>query len=266
MRYVGFGVVRAVWVTLGVAGTGGAGCTDPDANPPGSSKSNHAAPAEALSAQAAKAGPKASLHSHMQEHFVRVDRMQKAVVAGELELAYAQARWLAEHQPHTDLPAGWEPYIEMMQNGARKVIEAETLADAAVATARVAGACGSCHIANRANVKLGYEPSPNGADAEEELLHHQWAANRLWDAVVSRSDELWKLGAHALEHSRVVPASLSGTPSPDSDLARAVTRFDGLTTQIQRAQTPNERVEALGAYLGSCVGCHQVTSRGPDAW
>lgn len=220
----------------------------------------------AASAPAAET-PSAPLHAHMQEHFVRVDQLQKAIVAGDLDAAQKHADWVATHPPHDDLPAGWKPHVAMMRARARDVLEASELDRAALATARVAGTCGSCHAANDADVKLGAEPEPRPGDGVEDRMKlHQWAADRMWDAVVSRSDDLWDMGVGAMSGAPVAPAALDGEPSEGSQLAAVLDEYRALSEVAKKAATPEARVEALGAYLSTCIGCHQVSEQGPEAW
>lgn len=241
-------------------------CTDPSSKGPPKSEAA-SAPSDKAPKADAKKTPTRSLHAHMQEHFVKVDQLQKAVVAGDLEAAQRHARWVAEHEPHDGLPGGWEPYVEQMQEEARTVLRAEALSAAAQATARVAGTCGSCHAANEADLRLGVEPEPEmGDELSLAMRKHQWAADRLWDAVVSRSDELWKLGVEAMGASQVKPKDLEGEPTAGSDLQKVLARFRALAPKAEAAETPEARVEVLGAYLSTCVGCHGEVEKGPEAW
>lgn len=244
--------------------------TDPEAKPT-DPKAALPKPAPGVAAKdapdEASGAASPSLHAHMQEHFVRVDQLQKAIVAGDLDAARAHAEWVASHEPHEDLPKGWEPHVRSMRSEAQTVASARTLSVAALATARVAGTCGSCHAAYDASLRLGAEPEPEmGTDAELAMQRHQWAADRMWDAVVSRSDELWQRGVAALDGAVVVPEALSGEPSADSQLAQVVSGYEALAPRARAAATPEARVEVLGDYLATCTGCHEVAERGPEAW
>ena len=236
------------------------GCADPEPAPPAAPEPDTEAEAEELArtGTAEESGHELSLHSHMQEHFVKVDEMRLAVVHGDLAEAKIKAEWMANHPPHDDLPKGWEPYVEM-RDQSRKVVQKEGLPEVALATARVAGTCGSCHMANKAQVHLGAAPEP---DDHEPLEHHMWAAERLWDAVVSQSDQLWKMGVASLNDA-ALPADMK---EPPPSLAKAKARFSALQTAARKADSPAARVEVLGSYLGQCVGCHQESKRAPNAF
>jgi len=238
--------------------------TSAESEPPEAAEPKGAATAPA------KGGTKPSevpLHAHMQEHFVRVDQLQKAVVAGDLAAAKKHARWVLEHEPHADLPDGWEPFVAAMRAESKKVVDADGLDPIARATARVAGTCGSCHAAAKAEVSLGIEPEPEmGGGIALAMQKHQWAADRMWDAVVSRSDRLWVRGAEALAESEITPADLEGEPSQGSELSAVLAQFEALKPEAEAAKTPEERVDVLGAYLSTCLGCHSVIEKGPTAW
>ncbi|MEM1026165.1 MAG: hypothetical protein AAF627_18350 [Myxococcota bacterium] len=255
---------------LALSGSFGLSCSEPT-----DSTSSHDAksPPEALAQKAEKKATvghhdekdsahaaKAGLHAHMQEHFVRVDEMRLALVRGDVDKARSLARWLAEHPPHSELPRGWEPYFEMMRSQARKLMEEQTLAEAALDAARVAGTCGSCHIANHAQVHLGAEPEP--AD-HAPLEHHMWAAERLWDSVVSQSDELWSMGASSLGQASVLPPQMK---NPPASMAKAKAAFAKLQAAASSARSPNARVEVMGAYLAQCQSCHQQAKAALDAF
>jgi len=95
---------------------------------------------------------------------------------------------------------------------------------------------------------------------------HQWAADRMWDAVVSRSDELWKMGVEALSTASVAPTALKGEPSEGSKLEAVLTEYRSVAKIAGEAASADARVEALGKYLSTCIGCHQVSEQGPEAW
>ncbi|HJL41256.1 MAG TPA: hypothetical protein RMG48_08115 [Myxococcales bacterium LLY-WYZ-16_1] len=231
-------------------------CTETRSGPDESGPEKASAPST-QPAETAKSEPaveEGSLHSHMQEHFVRVDQVQKAVVDGDLEEARRHAKWLAEHEPHSGLPEGWPAHLQDMQEEARAVLSGDGVGPMASATARLAGTCGSCHAAVGARVRLGAPKRPKAA-----IELHAWAADRLWDGVVSRSDGLWDAGVDALAASGVRPES--DRVASKADLKQALQAFEPLPGRAQKAERPKDRVEVLGAYLGTCVACHGALKR-----
>ncbi|MGF1511679.1 MAG: hypothetical protein ACFB9M_19460 [Myxococcota bacterium] len=183
--------------------------------------------------------------------------MKNALVQGELEEAQNQARWLAEHEAHGDLPPGWEPYFEAMQSQARKVLAAQDTTEAAIGTARVAGTCGSCHSAMEAKVRFGFEAPPPSELDPEDPAHHAWAALRMWDALVSRSDSLWRRGVAVLSRARVTPP-IRNPPAEGSDLHQALVSFRSMVAAAEVADAAGSRGEVFGHYLGSCNHCHTL--------
>lgn len=223
-------------------------CTDPKGpEPTRSAPSSNPTPEPDRSPASLTEG---SLHSHMQEHFVRVDQVKTAVVEGDLDEARRHAQWLAEHEAHSELPQGWEPFLAEMQNQAKAVMEAEEVSKMSAATAALAGTCGSCHAGLEASVRLGAPKAP-----EDPVKLHAWASYRLWDAVVSRSEDLWKEGSKALSK-----ASLGDGPALKSHLKTA----EAAVSRIQTAEDPSAQVQALGEYLGTCQGCHQAAAGAED--
>lgn len=186
----------------------------------------------------------ATLHGHMHEHFVRVDRLQKAVIAGRLDDARAEARWLVEHEAHDALPPGWEPHIAAMRKASQSALDAKSVDDAAMAAASIAGTCGSCHANNGAQVRLGFADMPEaGDDLAASIRMHQWAADRMWDAVVSQSDELWAKGLDAL--ATTIRREPEGLPEHGN--------FSELLERARAAKTPNDRVTVLGQHIAACA-------------
>jgi len=212
-------------------------------------------------------GDAKAIHQRMQENFIRADELQKAVIAGDLDEAREKARWIATHSAVQGLPNGWLAHITAMRRAARSVVDARDLEAAARGTAFVAGACGSCHLVQLGGADLGAEPLPQRAASATELKmkRHQWAADRMWDAVVSGRSAMWEDAVETLESTRLRPSDLDERGPPER-LAELVGRLDGVVERAKRANAPDARVRVLGAFLATCSSCHQMVEGGPEAW
>lgn len=239
-----------IWIaSLGLA------CTESPtpkeaAEPPKAAAASKPAAAEAPKAEAeptSEEGGTVALHAHMHEHFVRLDRLQKAVVRGDLEGARGEARWLAEHEAHADLPKGWEPHIQAMRKAAQDMLSSSA-GEAAHAAARVADSCGGCHAANEARVNLGYPPFPT-TEPKKVQEQVQWVADRFWDAVVSGSDELWSQGIEGLQ---TVSAALK-EPKEAQAPGAAAPAWKSVLEGARGAEDRESRVKVLGDQLQACA-------------
>ena len=84
---------------------------------------------------------------HMHLHAQQLDRLNRALAAGDLDAAQTPAYWLSRHEGMNVFPADWQPQLEEMRAAALAVEAASDLAEAIAAAARVAEACEACHKA-----------------------------------------------------------------------------------------------------------------------
>lgn len=198
----------------------------------------------------------------MAHHFADVLEIQRAVIAGDLSSVRSPARRLVERtDPH---PASWRPYVAGNVALAEAALAARGLEEAARAAAGLANNCGECHAA----VGLGPElvaaglPSADVGDAPQHMLRHEWAAERMGDALVSHSDKAWRAGAEALYDAPLRPTIL---PADSNQLAM----FDALAGRVHvlgaRARTTvawPDRAAMYGELLATCAACHRGLTPG----
>jgi len=200
----------------------------------------------------------------MAHHFADVRAIEEAVIAGDLYGVRSPARRLVER---TDpYPESWRPYMAGNLRLAEAALAARNLEDAARAAAGLVDNCGECHAAvglGPALVAAGLPPSD--PEAPSTMLRHQWAADRLRDALLTRGDPAWRAGAEALAGA---PLRASALPAEVNDPAQ----FDALATRVHelggRARTSAAwpaRADIYGELLTTCAACHRglVASRTP---
>ena len=199
---------------------------------------------------------------HMADHLTVVERMQEAVVRGQLQLVHDQGAWLAEHPEHAPLTDA-EPALARLRAAAQLAATAPDLPAAATATAQVGGACAACHAERGAIVAFAWEPEPEDAPAlARQMQRHQWAAARLWQGAVGPSDQLWDEGVAALATLRLDVGPLVSGAHGDEVKAR-VAKLRALATQASHVDSFDTRIRLYGELLDTCVGCHQLVR--PDA-
>lgn len=215
----------------------------------------------------AAGGDDRAIHQRMQENFIRADQLQKAIIAGDLEAAKRNGRWLATHMGTRGLPDAWIAHITAMRRAAQAVVDAPDIEGASRATAYVAGACGSCHLIQLGGRDLGAEPLPRAGASKTELLmkRHQWAVDRMWDAVVSGKESRWDEAVDLLERSALSPKDFD-RPRAKPALTEYTRRLSRIVERARGARAPDVRVKVLGDFLATCSGCHRALDAGPEAW
>ncbi len=199
-----------------------------------------------------------TIQHHMQEHFAKVSAVKTAVIAGDFESAREPAEWLAEHDAYEALPGDWEPHVAALQEAAQRVAGASDLATAAVATADMGKACGTCHQALNEGAQFTVVSVPTeDSGVVAHMLRHEWAAQRLWEGLIGPSDEAWTRGAETLDE---LPLRPQGAAPEVTEWANTVHAVGEAAMQAADLDT---RAQLYGELLGSCAQCHRALGRGP---
>ncbi|MCX5744584.1 MAG: hypothetical protein NT062_19000, partial [Proteobacteria bacterium] len=70
-----------------------------------------------------------TLKDHMQQHFMAITELQRAIARGYLDKAKEQATWIETHAEHPQ--PGWEAYLDELHAAAGEVAKAPDLPTAA---------------------------------------------------------------------------------------------------------------------------------------
>lgn len=258
-------MMRKLPILLGtflLLGAGACKKEPPPAAPPAPPPADPAPAAAATPAKETVVSFTADPHRHMKEHFARATQMQDAVLAGNLNQAQVQARWLASHKEET--PDSWQPYVKTFQSQARAVAEAKTIDEAAAAVGQMAANCGDCHAAHKAKPNIGSSRIIGQAGSVKEHMTAQLEAlDRLGDGLMIPSDQAWNEGAKLLAKVAVSQKALQkeGLDKADSAPVLAET-LRTLSASATKATTKGERSTAYAQLLTTCVACH-VSVRNP---
>lgn len=202
--------------------------------------------------------------AHMQDHFAKVDELQRAVIAGNLEATKAPAKWLSEHAAMPGMPDDWKPYLPALREAAGAAAGATDLVTAARATAQVGAACGECHSALGAHVQFDIERAlPEGGDAVSHMQRHVWASGRLWEGLVVPSGEVWQSGAQALDEVPLVPEEVTEDSAVFAEVKATANHVHDLGKAARQAGDGASRAAVYAEFLATCARCHQIT--GTDA-
>jgi mono/diheme cytochrome c family protein len=205
----------------------------------------------------------ATLKSHMDEHFSYIREVQDAIVRGDIEMAKAPARWIAEH-PETGVPANTAAQVAAMRSAANDVVNASDLRTAASGAALLLAVCGDCHAAASVKPKMppeGVVPAVTGPKAH--MVEHQHAVNLLYRGLAAPSDVEWKKGAEALKGS---PLGAKEIPEAAEAIA-AETQVHDLANRALEAKNQSAKAAVYGEVIGTCASCHGLHGRvwGPGA-
>lgn len=199
--------------------------------------------------------------AHMQDHFGRSADLLAAVVAGDVAGAKAQADWLAEHETHPSL-RGWEPSVAELRAAARPGPLMDLAAMARVA-ANVGAACGSCHQKTKSIPSFASVPSPgSGSRAEERMLLHKWAADRMWEGLIAPSDDLWSRGVEAMAIAPLHDDEILKNASAAPEIVAQAEAVHELANDASNATTPQARADAFARFLENCATCHARVGMG----
>ncbi len=211
------------------------------------------------------AEPPPGPHLHMQQHMEAVTNARNAVILGDVDEAKGPMSWLAEHEPPADkMPRGWQPYMAAIQGHATKAASAENVPEVAELVALTARECGACHTSMGAKPTFATLPVPGGDGVKAHMARHQWAADRMWEGIISADGDRWRDGAMTLLEDPLHELSLPGTspvPGAVSILGDKLHNLgeEGLGTMDDAAQA-----RLYGEVIAACGTCHSVTGGGPE--
>ena len=204
------------------------------------------------------------LGAHMDEHFGAAVDVQTAVIRGDLAEAVEQAAWLANHPVPSDLPNRVLTHVGELRAAARDASSATSIAQAAAATARVGVACGACHASSAAGPGfLPGSPPELGPDVATRMTGHIWATDRMWEGLISPSEESWQTGAAILSASLLSPRLVTDDSTEVARMNAIVEEVAGIATFAQRTAEWERRGALYGQLLPNCSACHEIVGVDP---
>jgi hypothetical protein len=145
----------------------------------------------------------------MRDRYDALRIMEHHLVQGDLDTVREYAVGLALDRD----AAGVEPWaaeLARMRAAAHALGVAISVEEAAKREAALAASCGRCHLASGA----GLDVVPRALSADEptaiaRMARHQWAADRLWQAMIVPSDRAWREGMEVLASTPLPPTELA---------------------------------------------------------
>lgn len=206
----------------------------------------------------------ATVQARMKDHEKHGEAMRDAVARGNLNGAKAEAQLLAELQLEGPTSGLWKDMLDAMKAAAARSDGATDLTDAGRDVGLVARTCGDCHNRFGRPGLIVAPPGAPGSGARASMQRHQWAAERLWDALVVPSDDAWNAGALALAQAPLVPEQLTPGKSPVPRVGELAQTVHNLALKAATTQRVEARADVYGEVLATCAECHSWLGGGPN--
>ncbi len=217
----------------------------------------------------------------MKEHAALSIVARNALIQGDLAVAQQSMRKLTFFMEHVPFPEQGKEYARITRELAGQVREAGDHEEACMAFARLSYACGQCHHALDRGPPIKLEPAPQGEDLKMHMQRHNWAIERMWEALLSDSPAAFQAAAGVLAES-----PLHGPRAPDRENPPGTTRLayevhdlafaaavEGKAREDEYVPKPGEQVEEepttrgqaeiFGRLLSACDQCHTLVDAKP---
>ncbi len=204
----------------------------------------------------ASSDPPPGIGPRMTRHFEDSVRIKDAVIAGELDELRAPALRLLEAEG--DSPPSWRPFIAANIRRAKELLVAGDLKVAAVSAAGLARTCGDCHAAIKGpEFPARVAPALTSHDPKQRMRRHQWAADRLWEAMIAHSDAAWTVGTAALTDAALLRDDDPPGVEIEGDPIVVEEKLRAFGARAAATRDWDERVVVYGEFLSTCAACHE---------
>jgi cytochrome c553 len=228
-----------------------AGCTPPDeaAFPDPRLAQRHTTRRDAADEQGAtpRLERPGMVRFHMERHFDDLRTVERLLVAGKLGEATTLAHMLTRPANDPGL-ATWKDEAGRVAAAATAVEHASTLDQALQREPLIGAACGACHERTHARLRFTTAPAPpDRPGPEARMARHQWAVDRLWEALVGADELRWTAGLQIL----------ATTPSPEVQ-PREAAHLQALARAAltSPSSSASSRATVYGDMLATCAACH----------
>jgi len=196
-----------------------------------------------------------SVERRMAEHFVATSVMREALVHGDLD-GFARAAAIIATESDSTTPS------TKVRDAASRAREAKTLDAAANALGELGLACASCHREHGGPKAVPGEAPEAKKGIEAQMARHRWAAEVMWQGLISPSDEAWSKGTEVFATAPLVTSAVDPKAETAAQLSvlGVATRAHFLGEAAREAYTPEARAKALGEIYATCAECHRVAA------
>lgn len=93
------------------------------------------------------------------------------------------------------------------------------------------------------------------------MQRHQWAAERMWQALITPSEEAWIKGTEAMADAPLAPEQLAPERSTPAEIKSLSRRVHSLAEDARGSRDINVWVARYGEMLTTCAECHRALGR-----
>jgi len=197
---------------------------------------------------------------HMRDHYDDLRVMERHLVENDLDTVrdYAFSIAIDKGDPELDT---WNAQLAAMRAAAYSLGTAEGQDEACRREPRLAAKCGECHRDSGAVPELEVAPlPPDEPNALARMDRHQWAADRLWQAMITSEDRAWRDGLDVLAATPLPTVELTTVAAPDAGpkIRELGLRMQRLAKQARTAGSLEDRATQYGEILVVCSRCHAL--------
>ncbi len=202
----------------------------------------------------------------MAEHFIKANEARQALIGDDLDGARTAMAWLADNNPGGEsLPDIVQGFLTQMRSNAGTFGDATTLTEASIAFAQTAQQCGECHAAVENGPSFTAPPMPEGDSLPAQMQRHAWAADRMWEGLITQDEALFERGTAILEEVNLGPEELpQGVLEPERVTA-LITHIQELGQEAESAEDWDTRANLYGRFIATCSTCHRAMGVGAFA-
>ena len=179
--------------------------------------------------------------------------IEQLLIAGKLAEGTALAFLLVRTTDDPGL-APWADRDQRVADAAQFLVEAPSVDEALRREVQVAAECAGCHAA--AQVARTLRPAPavvaDDGTRATRMARHVWAVDRLWEGLVTPSDERWTRGLEVLASAPMPFSARSDAPL----LAAQLQKIAQHQLAGRAASDLDDHAAAYGDLLVTCTACH----------
>jgi cytochrome c553 len=202
----------------------------------------------------------AAVAIHMRDRYEDLRVMERHLVEGDLDVVREYAFSLAVDKGDPEI-AQWNDRFAAMRQAAYQLATSAGLEEAWQREPRLAATCGRCHRDAGAVLALETPPLPDDDGTSlARMDRHQWAADRLWQAMITSADDAWREALDVLAATPLPTAELA-TVAPEAAAPRIRSyglQLMRLAKQSRSTTTLEERATRYGQILAVCTRCHLI--------
>lgn len=194
----------------------------------------------------------------MRAHFSHIERLEEAIVRGDVSAARDAGEALAAEAGRGAFPGDAAASAARLRDLGERVSRASDADGAGALLGELALECGSCHAERREGPEAEAPPPPPAwPTLPAHMRRHAWAAARMGEAIVEASEDTWIVGALTLTDAPFTPERMPSPLAP-SPLAELAVEVHELGLSALEAGSWSARADLYGRLVTTCARCHEL--------